>query len=83
MELISYHHNFVDRVLVRLGTLEQSADQAIEIRQWLKGIDGILAIQSTSQRDQLLIVFDKEKIDANSLLHLLGYSGTVVRSRHS
>jgi hypothetical protein len=83
MEVISYHHNLDDCIVVRLGTMMQSAVQITDIQHLLKVVDGIVAVQPNPDTDELLIMFDKEKIDANSLLHLLGYSGSFIWSERS
>ena len=78
MELISYHHNFVDRILARLGTGERSTMRMVDVEKHLRAIDGISRVEGDSHSGELLILFDKDKIDANSVLHLLGYSGSFV-----
>ena len=78
MELISYYHNFVDRILARLRTGERSTICMADIERCLRTIDGISRVEGDSQSGELLILFDRDKIDADSVLHLLDYSGSFV-----
>ena len=81
MEVISYHHNFVDRILARLRTGERSAMGLADVERYLRTIDGISKVEGDSRSGELPIFFDKEEIDANSVLHLLGYSGSFVKPK--
>ena len=81
MEIISYCYNLDDRILVNLGQREELPSHLMDTKHWLQVSEGILDAQLNPLSNQLLFKFDKEKIDANSLLHLLGYSGPFIRSR--
>jgi hypothetical protein len=76
MELFSCQHSFVNRILAKLRTGERSTMGVADVERYLRTIDGISGVEGDLRSGELLILFDKEKIDANSVLHLLGYSGS-------
>ena len=79
MEQLSYYHDLADRILVRLRIGDRSAAGITYVERCLRTINGIKSIERIKRDDLFLIVFDREKIDANSVLRLVGYTGPFLK----